>query len=258
MACRLSRIAIGSPRSHRLFLSVDVAGNRPPPLSITIKARRGRDVAGGDFTSGFLGSAFGALAGVPQVNDIYDRGILRTIVGGIAAEIGGGKFSNGALTAAYGYLFSEASRASSGSPGREPTTDEVNAAKSVFGDRIDYSRVRIVDGKYVFFQGSGYAMSPNGNVYWPGECGNLATCGGADTASVFIHEMTHVMQYQNGVNVLGQGFLLQAGKFLSFGLYDPYSFTYDPSRAFSSYNIEQQGRLAQGIYSGIYPNNIDY
>lgn len=123
---------------------------------------------------------------------------------------------------------------------------------------MDYSRVRVVDGKYVFFQGNGYVMAPNGNIYWPGECGNLATCGGGAYAGTFIQEMTHVMQHQHGVNVLGQGFLLQAGHRLSFGLYDPYSFTYDPSRTFSSYNIEQQGDIARGIYYGRYPNNIDY
>lgn len=145
-----------------------------------------------------------------------------------------------------------------GEPGRALTANEVTEAQSVFGDRIDYSRVRIIDGKYVFTQGSGYVMSPDGNIYWPGGCGDLATCSGGASAGTFIHEMTHVMQYQNGVNVLGQGFLLQAGKFLSFGLYDPYSFTYDASRSFRSYNIEQQGDIARGIYYGRYPNNIDY
>ena len=143
-------------------------------------------------------------------------------------------------------------------PGRALTTDEITEAKSVYGDKIDYSKVRIIDGKYVPFQSDSVAMAPDGNIYWPGECGNLASCGGLPTAGVFIHEMAHVMQYQHGVNVLGQGFLLQAGKYLSFGLYDPYKFTYDPNRAFSSYNIEQQGDYARGIYFGRHPNKIDY
>ena len=145
------------------------------------------------------------------------------------------------------------------------TTDEITEAKKVFGDKIDYSQVRIIDGKFVPWQGDGYVIAPDGNIYWPGECGNLATCGGSigsagqiNTASTFIHEMTHVLQVQQGVNVLGRGLFLQAGKFLSGGLYNPYKFNYDPGRAFSSYNIEQQGSIAEGIYRGRYRNNIDY
>ena len=53
-----------------------------------------------------------------------------------------------------------------------------------------------------------------------------------------------------------EGFLLHAGRILSFFLYDPDRFTYDPGRAFSSYNIEQQGVYAERIYVGLYPNNI--
>jgi hypothetical protein len=86
----------------------------------------------------------------------------------------------------------------------------------------------------------------------------LATCSGGANAGTFIHEMTHVMQYQNGVAVLGEGFGLQTAKIMSLGIYDPYKFTYDPSRSFRSYNIEQQGDIARGIYYGRYPNNIDY
>lgn len=101
-------------------------------------------------------------------------------------------------------------------------------------------------------------MTPNGNIFWPGECGNLASCGGIGTAGFYIHEMTHVLQYQSGVNVLLRGAALQSAYYGSFKLYNPYAFTYDSSRAFSSYNIEQQGDIAKGIYFGRYPNNIDY
>lgn len=151
-----------------------------------------------------------------------------------------------------------AERRSSERTGRPLTANEVIEAKTVFGDRIDYSQVRVIDGKYVFTQTSNYVMSPDGNIYWPDACSGLATCNGGASLGTFIHEMTHVMQYQHGVNVLGQGFRLQAGKFLSLGIYDPYKFTYDPSRAFSSYNIKQQGDFARGIYYGRYPNKIDY
>lgn len=142
--------------------------------------------------------------------------------------------------------------------GRPLVSDEINAAKTVYDDKIDYSSVRVVDGKYIFTQGSNYAVTPNGNIYFPEDCGNLVSCGAGQYEGLFIHEMMHVLQYQSGVNVLERGLLLQAGKFLSFGLYNPYKYNYSPSRKFSSYNIEQQGDIAVQIFYGVYPNNIDY
>ena len=179
------------------------------------------------------------------------------VVGGTATVLGGGKFGNGAVTGAFSYLFSQATQASREPPGRALTRNEVAAAEGVFGNKIVYQRVRIVDAKFVPWQADGYVMAPDGNIYWPGECGDLATCGGERVAEVFIHEMTHVLQVQHGVSVLARGLFLQAGKFLSGYLYDPYSI-HNPREPFSSYNIEQQGKIAEGIYDGVYPNNIDY
>ena len=56
---------------------------------------------------------------------------------------------------------------------------------------------------------------------------------------LFVHEMTHVLQYQSGVDVFWRGLLLQVGKYASFKMYNPYHYNYDPNRKFSSYNIEQ-------------------
>ncbi|MEL1600168.1 hypothetical protein V2W64_11120, partial [Acinetobacter baumannii] len=38
--------------------------------------------------------------------------------------------------------------------------------------------------------------------------------------------------------------------------YNPYKYTYHPQKAFSSYNIEQQGEIARDICSGKLPNII--
>ena len=136
---------------------------------------------------------------------------------------------------------------------RKLTKEEITEARKVFGDEIDYSKVHVIDAKYFFLQGKEFVMAPDGNLYWPGECGNLVLCG---KNGLFIHEMTHVMQYQKGINVLFKSLLLQAARLLSFGLYNPYEFDYDPDRAFDSYNLEQQGEYAREIYSGKLPNTI--
>jgi hypothetical protein len=135
--------------------------------------------------------------------------------------------------------------------GRPLTGEEISLAASIFDDRIDYSRVRVHDRRYWPAQGR-YILAPNGHIYWPGECGNLArSCPGT-----FIHEMTHVLQHQRGVKVLLEGIALHTAKYATFGKYDPYRFLYDRERPFSSYNIEQQGELARDIYLGLYPNTI--
>ncbi len=135
--------------------------------------------------------------------------------------------------------------------------EEIAAAQRVFGALIDYSRVRIVNGKYTFAHLKGYVVCPNGRIYWPNECGNLVTGDHGMHLRRFIHEMTHVLQHQRGVPVLMKGLLLHACRLLTAGLYNPYRYRYQRDRPFSSYNIEQQAQIAVGIFEGRHENNID-
>lgn len=169
------------------------------------------------------------------------------ILGGIISELNGGSFSQGAIIAAA----SAAASIALGDKlakvkGRPLTADEIAKARKAFKDKIDYSKVLVVDGKFHVFQGDNI-MSPDGNIYWPGECGNLAVCGGQKVADYFIHEMTHVMQVQQGQNVLLSGFFLHALRIITFGFYNPYSYT--PGQPFNSYNIEQQAVIAEKTWA---------
>ena len=48
-----------------------------------------------------------------------------------------------------------------------PLTDgEIALARSMFGEAIDYQRVRIVRGKWWPFQHKGVVMAPTGNVHF--------------------------------------------------------------------------------------------
>ena len=74
----------------------------------------------GGFGSGFLAAGIGAAADTPEletgpVGDI----VIQATAGGVGSILGGGKFANGAVTGAFGYLFM--SRASS-----EDDSDSVN------------------------------------------------------------------------------------------------------------------------------------
>jgi RHS repeat-associated protein len=216
-------------------------------------------VSGGGCGPSAMAGAFGKLTtiGTQGMGVGPAQFIASAIAGGTASVIGGGKFANGAYQAAFGYVLTVSASRQSGPVGRALTADEVAEARTVFGEKIDYDRVRVIGEKFLFFQDAARPMAPNGNIYWPGDCGDLASCQGGRNVGTFIHEMTHVMQQQNGVNVLLRGFFLQAGNILSLGLYDPYSYTYDASKSFKSHNIEQQGDIARDIYFGRHPNNIE-
>ncbi|MDP3512113.1 MAG: RHS repeat-associated core domain-containing protein, partial [Sulfuritalea sp.] len=67
-------------------------------------------LSGGDCGSGALSAGFGAAATHFMPESFKQNPALKaayvTIVGGTASVVGGGKFANGAQTAAFGYLFS--------------------------------------------------------------------------------------------------------------------------------------------------------
>ena len=63
-------------------------------------------------------------------------------------------------------------------------------ARTVFGDAIDYAKVRIIGRRYMPFQPKNCAMTPNGSMYFHRSC----VCADFAAAAIgeqrwFIHEM---------------------------------------------------------------------
>lgn len=122
------------------------------------------------------------------------------------------------------------------------TSGEIAMARQIFGDSIDYGRVRVHNGEYLWLglQPNNTAMTPNGEMYfsptrfqkdfshtaypWPLE--NVW----------FMHEMTHVWQYQ-----LGYPVKWKRGNPL--GWFMPYEYNVDESKRLCDYNMEQQGDI---------------
>jgi len=172
----------------------------------------------------------------------------RAIVGGLASDVTGGKFANGAVTAAFSYAFGEMARAGgmkgggsgNGSPGgrvgdsRWMSEGEVSMSQEVFGDSIDYVKVKIFGRPYIGFQRRGYAMSPNGSIYFHPEdyMADFSTAG-VGTRSWFMHEMTHVWQVQHGIRPTIR-----------------FKYNYAPLRtqSFTRWNTEQQGDIVSDYY----------
>lgn len=142
-------------------------------------------------------------------------------------------------------------------PIRPLTDGEISLAKSVFGDLIDYDKVKIINYPYIPWQSDDIFIAPNGFIFvGDGHYKDDFSKYGRGYEQIFIHEMTHVLQYQKGVNVLLKGAWLQSLYYLSFKKYNPYEYQFDKNKSFWAYNIEQQGRIAEHIYLGRCKNII--
>lgn len=120
---------------------------------------------------------------------------------------------------------------------RALTPGEVALAREMFGEAIDYSRVRIVLGKWAFFQPRETVMAPRGHIHchpkgqtWREDY----AAGSISDQGLFLHEMTHVWQHQSGI-------------FLPIARHPfcRYGYTLVPGKPFSRYGIEQQAEIVR-------------
>jgi hypothetical protein len=120
---------------------------------------------------------------------------------------------------------------------RSLTAGEIELARSIFGDSIDYSRVRLIRGKWWPFQPRNSAMAPMGNIYFHPEAGGWSEDFSIEPVrrqAFFIHEMVHVWQAQ----AKGRFYLpLMRHPFCR------YHYVLKPGKAFSRYGLEQQAEI---------------
>lgn len=137
------------------------------------------------------------------------------------------------------------------------TDGEIKIAKKVFYDLINYHEVKIFNIPYLPWQPKNILMAPNGRLFVNKEifCKDYSQCSIA-MQGVFIHELTHVRQYQKHTNVVVRGFVLQSAYYLSFKKYNPYKYKLIKGKQFEQYNIEQQGDIARDIFFEKIPNII--
>ena len=90
---------------------------------------------GGDFLSGAIGSLGGSLGELSE-GGFMVRTAIAAAAGGTAAEIGGGSFENGAISAAYTYMFNHAA-VDVLDLDRDPTESELRRDTRMFPDAAD-------------------------------------------------------------------------------------------------------------------------
>jgi len=128
------------------------------------------------------------------------------------------------------------------SASRSLTSGEIDLAWSVFGDAIDYSKVRLVRRKWWPFQPRSVAMAPCGNIHFHPN-GQLwsedFSLEPLHVQGFFIHEMTHVWQAQ----AKGRFYLpLMRHPFCR------YRYRFVPGRPFDCYGLEQQAEIVRHIF----------
>ncbi len=134
---------------------------------------------------------------------------------------------------------------------RTLSSGETELAESIFGDAIECGRVRVFRRKFVFFQPRNVTMAPDGNIWFHPD-GALAgspladdfSKGSPEVRAHFVHELTHVWQHQNGVNLVLEKLLL----FFRHGALGGYDYEFDPEQRFADYNIEQQACIMADAY----------
>jgi hypothetical protein len=119
------------------------------------------------------------------------------------------------------------------------TNGEVAMLRSVFGEAIDYSKVRLVLGKWWPFQPRRSAMAPMGAIWFHPDGGGWSEDFSKEplgSQAFFFHEMTHVWQAQKG----GLFYLpLMRHPFCRYG------YCLKPGKAFARYGIEQQAEIVR-------------
>ncbi|MDD5360046.1 MAG: hypothetical protein PHI79_04295 [Sulfurovaceae bacterium] len=141
---------------------------------------------------------------------------------------------------------------------RQLTNNEIDMLKPIFSNSINYSIVKIFKDRYLPFQNKNIALSPNGNIYFDEKHhqDDFSISSNPDKMW-FIHEMTHVWQYQNGFKIIKNALKLSLkGQYKNNRAYcyNHTCLTMD----FCSFNFEQQATIVEHYFAGKYLNISKY
>lgn len=120
-------------------------------------------------------------------------------------------------------------------PPRGLAPGEMAAARAVFGEAINWGRVRLFPHGFTPFQPKRTAVTPFGAIHFrPEDFLPDFSTRWSDMAWL-VHELTHVWQHQAGVWVIPRG--LWERRYM-YGVLDP-------ARPFRRYGIEQQAAIVE-------------
>ncbi len=115
---------------------------------------------------------------------------------------------------------------------RPLTAPERSLAATMFGAALDPGPVTIRHAKFWMFQPWWITMAPDGHIWCHPEGRSWSPCyaqEGLGLQAHFLHELTHVWQHQQGINLI-----LRRPPFAR------YRYTLAPGKPFTAYGLEQQ------------------
>ncbi|GGB17730.1 hypothetical protein GCM10011380_04070 [Sphingomonas metalli] len=123
---------------------------------------------------------------------------------------------------------------------RRLTEGEAALARSVFGSAIATDGVEVRRRKWAFFQPRGVAMAPCGHLHFHHRSENWRedyADEGLSLRGLFIHELTHVWQWQRGIYLP-----------LARHPFCRYSYVMKPGWRLQRYGLEQQAEIVRHAY----------
>jgi hypothetical protein len=130
-------------------------------------------------------------------------------------------------------------------PGRTLTPGELAAVKQVYGDTLDYSKVRLKAGDVGLFGGSGRAFVHGDTIYVP--TASLKADGSIPPGTL-VHEMGHVWQHQHG----GTDYMSEALWAQQFGQGYDWKKGLNEGKTFAQLNPEQQAEFISNAFEAGY------
>lgn len=125
---------------------------------------------------------------------------------------------------------------------RPLTSGEIELARSIFGQAIDYGAVRIRRRKWFTFQPKRITMAPRGHLHFHPQsedyCDDFAAVD-LWRQGLFIHEMVHVWQVQS----LGKWHLVT--RRMPWARYD---YSLKPGWSLTRYGVEQQAEIVRHAF----------
>lgn len=143
---------------------------------------------------------------------------------------------------------------------RHLTEGEIELARPIFKDSINYDKVKIIRGGLLSMpNSSNNAMTPFGSIHLPHESyetiPDFSICESKAGKVWFIHEITHVWQYSLGMSVALRGTEMAVrGGYRNARGYDYDLNGKDQNKAFNEFNFEQQAELVSHYFDAVYLN----
>lgn len=128
------------------------------------------------------------------------------------------------------------------------TASEIDMARKIFGSTIDYDKVQIANRRVLpLFQPKNGGMCTGNTINITGS----AYCDEYTDRlqSFFIHEMTHIWQYQQSPLTFGKKHLNELRKHHFNYMSKAYTYEIIKGKNFSAYGLEQQAAMVQDYFA---------